>query len=103
MADPSDERTVLEIVAELRGDGFVGDAFAAADGVRCAACRSVHAIGDLDVEKTGRVEGMSDPDDQAIVLGLRCRACGVRSVLVAGYGPSASPEDAAVVAALQTR
>jgi hypothetical protein len=103
VADPSDELTVLELVAQMREAGFVGDAFAAADGVRCGSCRAVHAVEDLDVEKVGRVEGISDPDDEAIVLGLRCRSCGVRSVLVAGYGPTASPEDAAVVAALQAR
>jgi hypothetical protein len=103
MADPSDELTVLEVVAQLRRDGFDADAFAVADGVRCASCRAVHAVEDLDVERTGRVEGISDPDDEAIVLGLRCRSCGARAVLVAGYGPLASPEDAAVVAALQTR
>ena len=101
MADPTAEPSVVDAVATLRSAGFDGDAFGVPGGVRCAACATVHAIADLQVEAIHRVEGVSDPADEAIVLGLHCRACGARLVLVAGYGPTASAEDAAIVVALR--
>ena len=101
MGDPSDEGTVTEAVAAFRALGYTSDAFAVAGGVRCAACGAVHEVGSLIVERTARVEGPTDPADAAIVLGLRCGACGVKMLLVAGYGSEASGEDQDLIAALQ--
>jgi hypothetical protein len=39
---------------------------------------------------------MSDPDDQAIVLGIRCRD-GRRGTWAAAYGPGVGPFDAEVL------
>ena len=52
------------------------------------------------MERTVRVEGPTDPADESIVLGLVCRHCGGRGVLVTAYGPAATAEEAAVVTAL---
>ena len=100
MGDPSDEGTVTEAVAAFRALGYRGDAYAVAGGVRCAACGAVHDVASLIVERVGRVEGPTDPADEAIVLGLRCGTCGTRIVLVAGYGAEASAEDQDLVAGL---
>ena len=100
MGDPSDETTVTDAVVAFRALGYTGDAFAVAGGVRCAVCGAVHDVGSLVVERVARVEGPTDPADEAIVLGLRCRACGAGVLLVAGYGAEASGEDQDVVAAL---
>jgi hypothetical protein len=101
VGDPSDEGTVTEAVASMRALGFGGDAYAVAGGVRCAACGAVHAVSALVVERVVRIEGPTDPSDEAIVLGLRCGECGVKVVLVAGYGAEASGEDQHVVAGLR--
>ena len=85
----------------MRALGYGGDAYAVAGGVRCAACGAVHAVSALAVERVARIEGPTDPSDEAIVLGLRCGACGMKVVLVAGYGAEASAEDQDVVAELR--
>jgi hypothetical protein len=100
VGDPSDEATVTEAVASMRLLGFGGDAYAVAGGVRCATCGAVHAVSTLVVDRVVRIEGPTDPSDEAIVLGVRCGACGMKVVLVAGYGAEASAEDQDVVAEL---
>ena len=52
---------------------------------------------------TATFEGASNPDDRTVGFGLRCAACGVRGVLVAAYGPTATAEEAAVVTAFSPR
>ena len=97
MSDP----TIVEELAELRGHGYAGDFAVAPDGqLRCGACGDTHPAGDAVVESTARFEGPSNPDDEAVVFGLRCRSCGVLGVLVAAYGPTATADEAAVVTAL---
>ena len=97
MADP----TVVDEIATLRARGYTADFSVTADGrLRCVSCGHTHEPSDAVIESTARFEGESNPDDQAIVYGLRCGECGVRGVLVAAYGPTATAEEAAVVTAL---
>lgn len=51
----------------------------------------------LDVERTYRFEGTSDPDYQSLVLALRDRETGERGVLVTAYGPTATGAEARVL------
>ena len=81
--------------------GYENDFSVTADGqLRCGVCGQSHSPRGATVELTSRFEGMSDPGEEAVIFGLRCLHCDARGVLVAAYGPSASVEDAAVVAAL---
>jgi hypothetical protein len=90
MGDPN----VVEEMEALRTRGYVADFSVTWGGqLRCGTC-------DPTLQPTARFEGASNPDDQAIVFGLRCDGCGVRGVLVAAYGPTATAEEAAVVTAL---
>ena len=68
--------------------------------VNCGHCGHLHEVEDLHVEAILRIEGASDPADEALVAGLTCSSCGARGVLVAGYGPTADPIEAAVVSRL---
>lgn len=98
MADP----TVVEGIEALRTRGYTADFSVTGDGqLRCDTCGHTHRPGDAVIESTARFEGASNPDDQAVVFGLLCGACGVRGVLVAAYGPTATAEEAAVVTALR--
>ena len=100
MADP----TVVEEIAALRARGYTADFGVTPDGeLRCHPCGHTFAPSDAVIESTARFEGASDPDDQAVVFGLRCSGCGARGVLVAAYGPTATAEEAAVVTALSSR
>ena len=104
VADPGDETTIVEAIAALRGDGFPGDFSVAPGGVvRCGACGGTHDPGELVVEATVRVEGISDPADEAAAFGLSCQRCGLRGVLVVAYGPTATADEAGVVTALGDR
>ena len=93
--------TVLDEIEALRAKGYPADFSVTPDGkLRCDTCGCVHEPEDAVVESTARFEGASNPDDSSIVFGLRCSACGVRGVLVAAYGPTASAEEATVVTGL---
>jgi hypothetical protein len=95
------ETTVVEAIGGLRADGFDHDfSVSRSGGVRCGTCGTEHAAAELTLAATVRVEVMSNPDDEAVVFGLRCDHCGIRGVLVAAYGPAASAEEADVVTAL---
>jgi hypothetical protein len=52
------------------------------------------------IDEVVRYEGVSDPDDEAILLALRCH-CGRLGLYVAGFGPSASAADVAVLGHLR--
>jgi hypothetical protein len=93
--------TVVEEIASLRTNGYVMDFSVTSDGrLHCDTCDQSLDPSDAVVESTARFEGASNPDDQAVVFGLRCDGCGGRGVLVAAYGPTATAEEAAVVTAL---
>ena len=95
--------TVVGEIESLRGRGYGADFSVTADGqLRCDTCDHLVEPGGAVIESTARFEGASDPDDQAVVFGLRCDGCGVRGVLVAAYGPTATAEEAAVVTALSS-
>jgi len=93
--------TVVEEIQALRSRGYDADFSVTTDGrLRCDTCRHTLPASDATIESTARFEGASNPDDQAVVFGLRCDDCGVRGVLVAAYGPTATAEEAAVILAL---
>lgn len=97
MGDPN----VVEEMEALRTRGYVADFSVTSGGqLRCDTCDPTLQPTAAVIESTARFEGASNPDDQAIVFGLRCDGCGVRGVLVAAYGPTATAEEAAVVTAL---
>jgi hypothetical protein len=96
--------SVVQEIASLRTRGYAADFSVTAEGeLRCDTCGHTHRPGDAVIESTARFEGASNPDDQAMVFGLRCEACGLRGVLVTAYGPTASAEEAVVVTALSHR
>ena len=93
--------TVVEEIAALRARGYTADFSVTHDGqLRCDPCGHPHRPRQAVIESTARFEGASNPDDEAVVFGLRCDTCGIRGILVAAYGPTATAEEAAVVTAL---
>ena len=86
----------------LEARGFDDAQFSIAHGaqVHCGACGRDVMAGRMRVHSQKRVEGVSDPDDESLVFGLECPACGARGTLTAAYGPRAGRDEAAVVADL---
>lgn len=92
--------TLTDAVRSLVASGYEAD-YRIEDGrLNCTTCGHSHDAEGAVVERMYRFEGMSNPDDQSIVLGLRCPVCGLRGVLVSGYGPSADPEELDVLTIL---
>ncbi len=95
--------TVVEEIAALRTRGYEADFSVTPDGqLRCNPCGHTMKPSGAVIESTARFEGASDPDDQAVVFGLRCDGCGLRGILVAAYGPTATAEEAAVITGLSS-
>jgi hypothetical protein len=94
--------TLAEALERLATAGFDGN-FAVVGGegtIRCDKCGATVPPDRVEVLELYRIEGESDPADEAVVAGVRCGQCGARGVLVATYGPMADPADADVVVAL---
>jgi len=93
--------TVVEEINSLRQRGYTADFRVTNDGqLRCDPCGHSVEPKDAVIESTARFEGASNPDDQAIVFGLHCETCGLRGVLVAAYGPTATAQEATVLTTL---
>ena len=90
--------TVAEAVRLLESDGYSGEFYLDAMMVHCGVCTRAHEPAQIKINRTFRFEGVTDPGDEAIVLGLECPDCGARGVLVSAYGPDA---DAALLALVE--
>jgi hypothetical protein len=87
--------------AAFEARGYAGQFMPAKDGrVACMACGALSPAADVPVESQGRLEGVSDPDDESMVFGIACPSCGLRGTLTLAYGPRASRDEAAVMSAL---
>ena len=68
--------------------------------LRCASCNAIREAHGVQVLARARVEGVSDPDDESLILGIVCPNCNVKGTLVLAYGPRAGRTDAQVLEAL---
>lgn len=99
---PTGASTLLEALDHLRSLGFDRDMFVTEDAmVRCGSCHQDTAPADLDLLELVRLEGVSDPADEAAVLALTCRLCGARGTAVVRYGPEAEPHEDVVLRAVE--
>ena len=100
--EPTGASTLLEAIERLRGLGFAKDMFVTQDAmVRCGVCHHDTPPDKLDLYHLVRLEGVSDPGEEAAVLALECAACGTRGTAVVRYGPEAEPQDIAVLRAVE--
>jgi hypothetical protein len=98
--EPGSETLVLDTVRDLSARGYEGQFQVTGRAVRCQHCGRLTGPEDLEVDEVHRFEGESNPDDEAVVVALHCRACGWRGTLVTGYGPSVPEGDAEFLASL---
>jgi hypothetical protein len=76
------------------GDTFKGEL----GGVHALRSGHIHRPEDLQVDSIDRFEGISDPDDQAIVLAIDCPSDGCRGTYAVPYGNNMSAVDGALIA-----
>jgi hypothetical protein len=91
VTDPHEAATMVDAIAALEAEGYTGQFAIDADGIHCPRCHRMHGADRGLVERVVRFEGASDPDDEAILLGLKCPECGALGTFTSGYGPSADP------------
>lgn len=100
--EPTGASTLLEALDQLRRDGFDRDMFVTREAtVRCGSCHHDAAPSDLNLHQLVRLEGVSDPGEEAAVLALECTVCGTRGTAVVRFGPEAEPQDVAVLRAVE--
>ena len=73
---------------------------AKAGQVLCLACGVESPAKRYRVQSQKRIEGVSDPDDEAMVIGLVCPACDAAGTITLAYGPRAGRDEAQVLADL---
>lgn len=95
--------TLLAVLADFQADGYRSDFFVADDegAIVCGACQCVVPAAELAIERSRRLEGASDPADEALVLAVTCGDCGAKGTLILRYGPEASPGEAVVMRTLR--
>jgi hypothetical protein len=99
----SSSSTVVELLKGLADDGYTSE-FGVVEGAKakCFTCRNELSAAEMQVDATKRIEGESDPDDMAVVMGVVCGQCGAKGALVAEYGPESSVESADLLRTLNS-
>ncbi|MDT5016974.1 MAG: hypothetical protein QOD39_3134 [Mycobacterium sp.] len=95
--------TVTDAVRLLSELGYVDELIVGPKGLEHRRHDEFESVDSAIVDYVFRFEGLSDPADEAIVLGIRCPTLGLRGVVVSGYGPGVDSEHEAVLAALVLR
>ena len=94
--------TLACAVDGLTRRGFTED-FRAIDGrLRALGAGQAFAAADLVIREFHRFEGISDPDDMAIVYAIESKS-GVRGTFADAFGVYADPVTAAVLGAIPMR
>ena len=87
-ATPTSETGAVEL---LGVEGYGDSIEVTVDGIWCDGCNRLHEVTGVIQERIYRFEGVSNPDDMSIVVGLRCQICGRTGIVVSAYGPEAEP------------
>ena len=90
MAPALEIPTLADVMAEFAARGFTDQFRMAGDRLRSVQTGKLYAPGDLRLVAFHRFEGVSDPDDMAIVYALETRG-GVRGTLTDAFGVYAEP------------
>jgi len=102
---PSDRTTMTAILAQYAEAGFGGsfDIEPTRRRVRCAQCAIEGRATQFEMFSLRRLEGASDPDDEAAVVAMACFNCAAKGTIVVMYGPRASATEAEILAAFRER
>jgi len=104
-ADPAmpADTPLLAVLAGFEANGFVEQFIVLDEGsIRCQGGDHRFSADDAIVDGERRLEGVSDPADMMIVVGLTCSVYRRKGTLVVHYGPAASAAEADALVALST-
>jgi hypothetical protein len=74
------------IVDRLTEGGYPDAWRGESGGIRATQSGHLHRPEELEIDSIDRFEGISDPDDQAMVLAVRCRSDGCSGTYTVPYG-----------------
>jgi len=92
------ERRMAGVIDRLTKAGYSDTFRGEAGGVRALKADHLHRPEDLLVESIDRFEGISDPQDEAMVMAIRCPVDGCRGTYTVPYGKNLSPLDGELIA-----
>jgi hypothetical protein len=99
---PSDNTSLVAVLAGLRDSGYDAQFLVGDDGeLCCTACEHRAEPEDVQLDELRRLEGASDPADMAAVLAARCPSCDARGTAVVRYGPEAEAGHATLLRHLE--
>src|SRR5437870_3130113 len=92
--------TILDALKAARDKNFICRFVAEKNGLRCLETNEVFAASDLSIEEFHRVEGSSDPGENAILYLIKT-ATGVKGTLTDAFGTYANPEISELIKRIQ--
>lgn len=87
--------TLTEAVADLEKRGYEYDFQLSADYIECKAIDLKLMPEEFEIDEFYRFEGMTDPDDSAVIYAISSRVGNLKGVIIDAYGAYAeniSPE-----------
>lgn len=85
------EKTLIEIVDELRKEGYTEDFNLRENCLECQSGSFSLFHHDFQVDKYFRLEGETDPSDEVIIYAISALANEAKGILVNSYGIYADP------------
>jgi hypothetical protein len=101
-AQNGEVRTVSQCVDRFTKEGYTDWFKVDASGLHAVTEGRTHAPETMRIDDVARFEGITDPDDEAIVFALRCEH-GVKGTYTVPYGPRMPAADAEIVRHLEGR
>jgi len=93
--------TLSETMNALKKEGYDLDFNFKDDCIVCHQNNTVLSPDDFEIDKVYRFEGISDPEDEAILYAISSKNFNAKGLLVNGYGISADEVSAGRVEKLQ--
>lgn len=92
---------MVDAINDLKARGFTTDFNLKENYIECSNSKRQLLPNEFDIMEVYRFEGMTNPDDQAILYAIESHD-GLKGVLVNAYGVYADPISQALVAKLST-
>ncbi|MBV8882027.1 MAG: hypothetical protein JO332_18875 [Planctomycetaceae bacterium] len=91
------ERKMSEVVDRLTQAGFTEVFTGESGGIRGTKSNMLHTPQELEIIRIERFEGISNPEDETMVLALHCKTHDCRGTYITPYGKDMPSVDATLI------